>query len=43
SNRAFETYDDIIDAASDAWQRFVALPETITSIGLRDWAHGGQS
>jgi hypothetical protein len=43
SNRAFETYDDIIDAACDAWQRFVALPETITSIGLRDWAHGGQS
>ncbi len=42
SNRVFETYGDIIDAACDAWQRLVALPATITSIGMRDWAHGGQ-
>ncbi len=37
SNRVFETYGDIIDAACDAWQRLVALPATITSIGMRDW------
>ena len=42
SNRVFDTYDDIIDAACDAWQRLVAQPETITSIGMRDWAHTGQ-
>jgi len=43
SNRVFETYDEIIDAACDAWNRLVKEPETITSIGMRDWAHIGQS
>jgi hypothetical protein len=43
SNRVFETYDDIIDAACEAWKSLVAQPETITSIGMRDWAHTGQS
>jgi len=43
SNRVFETYDEIIDAACDAWNRLVKEPETITSIGMRDWAHTGQS
>ncbi len=43
SNRVFESYDDIIDAACEAWNRLVALPGTITSIGMRDWAHFGQS
>jgi len=38
SNLVFETYDDIIDAACDAWRKLVAQPETITSIGMRDWA-----
>ena len=38
SNRVFETYDDIIDAACDAWNRLIAQPGTIISIGLRDWA-----
>jgi hypothetical protein len=42
SNRVFETYDAIIDAACDAWNRLIAQPDTITSIGLRDWAHIGQ-
>lgn len=42
SNRVFETYDDIIDAACDAWRRLIAAPETITSIGRRKWAHNGQ-
>jgi len=43
SNRVFETYDDIIDAACDAWRNLVALQQTITSIGSLDWANIGQS
>ena len=43
SNRVFETYDDIIEAACDAWNKRMAQPNTITSIGMRDWAHVGQS
>ena len=35
SNRVFETYEEIIDAACDAWNRLIALPATITSIGMR--------
>jgi hypothetical protein len=42
SNRVFDTYDDIIDAACDAWRRLVAQPDTITSIGSREWALAGQ-
>jgi hypothetical protein len=42
SNRVFETYDEIIDAACDAWRKLIALPQTITSIGSRDWAQNGQ-
>ncbi len=42
SNRVFETYEDIINAACDAWRNLVAQPETITSIGQREWAHTGQ-
>ena len=42
SNRIFETYDDIIDAACDAWNNLTSLPAVITSIGMRDWAHIGQ-
>ena len=43
SNRVFQTYDDIIAAACEAWNKLTALPETITSIGMRDWAHIGHS
>jgi len=43
SNRVFETYDAIIDAASEAWQNLLAAPDTITSIGMREWAHVGQT
>ena len=42
SNRVFETYDAILDAGCDAWYRLLAQPETIISIGIRDWVHGGQ-
>jgi transposase len=43
SNRVFDTYDAIIDAACEAWRKLIAEPQTITSIGMRDWAHVGQS
>jgi transposase len=43
SNRVFDNYEAIIDAACEAWQKLLADPETITSIGMRDWAHIGQS
>ena len=41
SNRVFENYNGIIDAACDAWNRLMDQPNTITSIGRRDWAHIG--
>jgi len=43
SNRVFDDYEAIIDAGCDAWNRLIAQPETITSIGMRKWAHTGQS
>jgi hypothetical protein len=42
SNRVFNTYEEIIDAACDAWRRLIAQPRTITSIGSRQWALAGQ-
>jgi hypothetical protein len=39
----FDTYDDIIDAACDAWRELIAKPQTITSIRMREWAHIGQT
>ena len=41
SNTVFENYDAIVDAACAAWRKLIAQPETITSIGMRDWAHVG--
>ena len=41
SNRVFDDFDAIIDAACDAWRKLVAQPPTITSIGMRTWAHEG--
>ena len=42
SNRVFETYEAILDAACEAWRKLLAQPQTITSIGMRDWAKVGQ-
>ncbi len=42
SNRVFETYHDIIDAACHAWRKLIARPATITSIGTREWVLAGQ-
>ena len=41
SNRVFESYDAILHAGCDAWNRLIAQPERIISIGMRDWAHAG--
>jgi transposase len=43
SNRVFEDYNAIVDAACAAWRKLIAQPETITSIGMRNWAHVGQN
>ncbi len=42
SNSVFEDYDAILDAGCEAWNRLIAQPQTIMSIGMRDWAHAGQ-
>jgi hypothetical protein len=42
SNRVFETFDDIIEPICHASNKLTAQPETIASIGRRDWAHVGQ-
>ena len=42
SNRVFEDYDAIVEAGCEAWNKLINQPETIMSIGLRDWAHKGQ-
>lgn len=43
SNRVFDTYETIIQAACDAWNKLRAQPQSITSIGSREWAHVGQT
>ncbi len=42
SNRIFENYEAILDAGCEAWNKLIAQPETIKSIGMRKWAHIGQ-
>ena len=42
SNSVFEDYQAILDAGCSAWNKLIAKPETIRSIGLRDWAHTSQ-
>jgi hypothetical protein len=42
SNRVFDTYDAILDAACEAWNAALNTPWRIMSIGLRDWARTGQ-
>lgn len=38
SNRLYETYEDIVDACCDAWNAFMAAPESIKSLTQRQWA-----
>ena len=42
SNRVFETYEAILEAACEAWRNLLAHPNLITSIGHRQWALAGQ-
>ena len=39
SNRLFHSYQAIVDHCCDAWNRLVAQPWRVMSIGLRDWTH----
>ena len=41
SNRVFEIYDEIVAAGCQAWIKLTPQPETISSIGMRKWAHNG--
>ena len=43
SNRIFKDYDAILDAVCDAWNRLIAEPDRITSIGTRSWALNSQA
>src|SRR5271155_4975397 len=43
ANTVFENYDDIIEPIFHASNKLIAQPETIASIGMRNWAHVGQS
>lgn len=43
SARVFDTYEAVVEAACEAWNKLLAQPATITSIGLRDWARIGQT
>jgi hypothetical protein len=40
SNHVFTSHRDILDHCCSAWNKLVDQPWRITSIGLRDWAHG---
>jgi transposase len=39
SNRIFHSQTSIVEHCCDAWNKLVAQPWRIMSIGLRDWAH----
>lgn len=38
SNRVFTSYDNIVEHCCDTWNKLIAQPWRIMSIGLRDWA-----
>ena len=40
SNRIFTSYDNIVDHCCHAWNKFVAQPWRIMSLGHRAWAQG---
>jgi transposase len=42
SNTVFEDYHAIVEAGCSAWNKLMAEPATIKSIGMRQWAHTGQ-
>lgn len=38
SNSVFDDHNAILDAGCNAWNKLIAQPQTITSIGTRTWA-----
>jgi len=38
ANRCYDSYDDIVDACCDAWNKFTQLPGAIRSLCTRVWA-----
>jgi putative transposase len=38
SHRVWETYDDIVKACRDAWNKLMQMPDRIASITRRTWA-----
>ena len=38
ANRCFDSVDQIVDVACEAWRNFIALPEKIKSLCSREWA-----
>ena len=38
SNRVYASYEAIVDACCDAWNKLIAVPERIRSIAARDYA-----
>jgi transposase len=38
SNRVFATYEAIVDACCDAWNKLMTAPRQIKSIATREWA-----
>lgn len=38
SHRVYDNYEAVIRACADAWNKLMALPETIASIATRPWA-----
>ena len=40
SNIIFTSDDDIVEHCCRAWNNLIKQPKPITSIGLRQWAHG---
>jgi len=39
SNRVFLSYTNIVDHCCDAWNKLIAQPWTIMSVGLREWVY----
>jgi transposase len=40
SNRVFSSYTNIVDHCCHAWNKLLARPWAIMSIGFREWAYG---
>jgi transposase len=38
-NRIFQSYAEILDQCCEAWNKLIAQPWRIMSIGMRRWAH----